>query len=118
MRSFAGRDILSLKDFERNEFYHLFGIADRLELAFERLPALARAGIKDVINGPFTFGPDGNPMIGPVPGMKNYWVAEAGDIHGPDRSAGAADRHGLSNAFFASDFRTRVGSRPVHGFGR
>lgn len=50
-------------------------IADRLELAFERIPALGRAGIKDVINGPFTFGPDGNPMIGPVPGMKNYWVA-------------------------------------------
>ena len=50
-------------------------IADRLELAFERIPALARAGIKDMINGPFTFGPDGNPMIGPVPGMANYWVA-------------------------------------------
>jgi len=31
MRSFAGRDILSLKDFERNEFMHLFEIADRLE---------------------------------------------------------------------------------------
>jgi aspartate carbamoyltransferase catalytic subunit len=31
MRSFAGRDILSLKDFERNEFEHLFQIADRLE---------------------------------------------------------------------------------------
>lgn len=31
MRSFAGRDILSLKDFERNEFFHLFGIADKLE---------------------------------------------------------------------------------------
>jgi aspartate carbamoyltransferase catalytic subunit len=30
MRSFAGRDILSLKEFERNEFYHLFDIADRL----------------------------------------------------------------------------------------
>ncbi len=52
-------------------------IADRLELAFERIPALGRAGIKNVINGPFTFGPDGNPMIGPVPGMKNYWVAVA-----------------------------------------
>jgi len=52
-------------------------IADRLELAFERIPALGRAGIKDVINGPFTFGPDGNPMIGPVPGMKNYWAAVA-----------------------------------------
>ena len=50
-------------------------IADRLELAFDRIPALASAGIKDAINGPFTFGPDGNPMIGPVPGMKNYWCA-------------------------------------------
>ncbi|MEM7075278.1 MAG: FAD-dependent oxidoreductase [Pseudomonadota bacterium] len=53
----------------------LENIADRLELAFERVPALAEAGIKDAINGPFTFGPDGNPMIGPVPGMTNYWCA-------------------------------------------
>ncbi|MEL6932285.1 MAG: FAD-dependent oxidoreductase [Pseudomonadota bacterium] len=53
----------------------LDNIADRLELAFERVPALANAGIKDAINGPFTFGPDGNPMIGPVPGMRNYWCA-------------------------------------------
>jgi aspartate carbamoyltransferase catalytic subunit len=37
MRSFAGRDILSLKEFERNEFDHLFQIADRLEpIARER----------------------------------------------------------------------------------
>ena len=50
-------------------------IADRLELASERIPALGRVGIKNVVNGPFTFGPDGNPMIGPVPGMKNYWAA-------------------------------------------
>ncbi len=50
-------------------------VADRLELAFERIPALATAGIKTTVNGPFTFGPDGNPMIGPVPGMTNYWVA-------------------------------------------
>ena len=50
-------------------------IADRLELGFERIPALANAGIKSAINGPFTFGPDGNPMIGPVPGMTNYWCA-------------------------------------------
>ena len=52
-------------------------IADRLELAFDRIPALGRAGIKNIVNGPFTFGPDGNPMIGPVPGMKNYWAAVA-----------------------------------------
>ena len=53
----------------------LENIADRLELAFDRVPALAEAGIKDAINGPFTFGPDGNPMIGPVPGMRSYWCA-------------------------------------------
>ena len=50
-------------------------IADRLELGFERIPALATVGIKNTVNGPFTFGPDGNPMIGPVPGMTNYWAA-------------------------------------------
>ena len=50
-------------------------IASRLEMSFERIPAIGTAGIKNIINGPFTFGPDGNPMIGPVPGMKNYWVA-------------------------------------------
>lgn len=50
-------------------------IADRLEMSFERIPAIGEAGIKDMINGPFTFGPDGNPMIGPVPGMRNYWCA-------------------------------------------
>ena len=50
-------------------------IGERLELAFDRMPALGRAGIKNVINGPFTFGPDGNPLIGPVPGLRNYWVA-------------------------------------------
>ncbi len=50
-------------------------IADRLEMSFDRIPTIGQAGIKDMINGPFTFGPDGNPMIGPVPGMRNYWVA-------------------------------------------
>ena len=50
-------------------------IADRLEMSFERIPAIGETGIKDMINGPFTFGPDGNPMIGPVPGMHNYWCA-------------------------------------------
>ena len=37
MRSFAGRDILSLKDFERNEFFHVFQVAEKLEpIARER----------------------------------------------------------------------------------
>lgn len=50
-------------------------VTERLETAFERMPAIGRAGIKKVVNGPFTFGPDGNPLIGPVPGLKNYWTA-------------------------------------------
>ncbi|NJK46450.1 MAG: FAD-dependent oxidoreductase, partial [Pleurocapsa sp. SU_196_0] len=31
--------------------------------------------MKRVINGPFTFTPDGNPLVGPVQGLKNFWVA-------------------------------------------
>jgi dimethylglycine dehydrogenase len=50
-------------------------IAERLKVAFERFPALAKAGIKNTINGPFTFAPDGNPIVGPVPGLRNFWVA-------------------------------------------
>lgn len=50
-------------------------IADRLEFAFDRIPVLGEVGIRQTVNGPFTFGPDGNPMIGPVPGMTNYWSA-------------------------------------------
>ncbi len=50
-------------------------IGDALEFAFNRFPVLAKAGIKNVINGPFTFAPDGNPLVGPVPGLHNYWSA-------------------------------------------
>ncbi len=50
-------------------------IADSVEFAYKRFPALQRAGVKRVIHGPFTFAPDGNPLIGPVPGLRNYWSA-------------------------------------------
>src|SRR6516165_1891116 len=50
-------------------------IAPSLEIAFKHYPALADVGIKKVINGPFTFAPDGNPLVGPVPGVRNCWVA-------------------------------------------
>ena len=50
-------------------------IAPSLEVAFQHYPAIERAGIRKVINGPFTFAPDGNPVIGPVCGRPNYWVA-------------------------------------------
>ena len=50
-------------------------IAPSLEVGFRHFPALERAGIKRVINGPFTFAPDGNPLIGPIRGLSNFWVA-------------------------------------------
>jgi dimethylglycine dehydrogenase len=50
-------------------------IAPSLELGYQHFPAMAKAGIKRVINGPFTFSPDGNPLVGPVQGLKNFWCA-------------------------------------------
>ncbi|MDQ3553950.1 MAG: FAD-dependent oxidoreductase, partial [Chloroflexota bacterium] len=50
-------------------------LTPELEVAFRHYPAMATVGIKKVINGPFTFSPDGNPLVGPVRGLRNYWVA-------------------------------------------
>ncbi|MBO9408355.1 FAD-dependent oxidoreductase [Shimia sp. R9_1] len=50
-------------------------IEDSIAFAYNRFPALQTAGVKSVIHGPFTFAPDGNPLVGPVPGMRNYWSA-------------------------------------------
>jgi dimethylglycine dehydrogenase len=50
-------------------------IAPSLEVGFEHFPSLAEAGIRKVVNGPFTFAPDGNPLVGPIRGLKNFWVA-------------------------------------------
>jgi dimethylglycine dehydrogenase len=50
-------------------------IAPSLELGYKHFPAMERAGIKRVVNGPFTFSPDGNPLVGPVQGLPGYWCA-------------------------------------------
>ena len=50
-------------------------IEESINFAYKRFPVLERAGIKSVIHGPFTFAPDGNPLVGPVPGVRNYWSA-------------------------------------------
>ena len=50
-------------------------IEDSVAFAYRRFPVLERAGVKSVIHGPFTFAPDGNPLMGPVPGLRNYWAA-------------------------------------------
>ena len=50
-------------------------IEDELAMAFHRFPVLENAGIKTWVNGAFTFSPDGNPLVGPVEGVPNYWLA-------------------------------------------
>jgi dimethylglycine dehydrogenase len=50
-------------------------IAANLAVGFRHFPKLAGVGIRRVINGPFTFAPDGNPLVGPVRGLRNFWVA-------------------------------------------
>jgi len=50
-------------------------IAESLDTGFKHFPIFQEAGIKDVINGPFTFAPDGNPLLGPVRGLPGYWSA-------------------------------------------
>ncbi len=50
-------------------------ISPELEVAFRHFPAMATAGIKSVVNGPFTFAPDGNPLVGPIRGLRNFWSA-------------------------------------------
>lgn len=50
-------------------------ITPELEVGFRHFPAFNNAGIKKIINGPFTFSPDGNPLVGPVRGLRNYWSA-------------------------------------------
>ena len=50
-------------------------IAPELERGFAHFPAVGRAGIKKFVNGPFTFSPDGNPLVGPIKGMPGMWSA-------------------------------------------
>jgi dimethylglycine dehydrogenase len=44
-----------------------------LENAMERMPIFANLGIKREVHGAISHPPDGNPLIGPVAGAKNYW---------------------------------------------
>ena len=50
-------------------------ITPELSVAFRHYPAMGTTGIRRVVNGPFTFSPDGNPLVGPVRGLRGYWVA-------------------------------------------
>jgi dimethylglycine dehydrogenase len=47
-----------------------------IETAIARVPAFGEVGIKKVYNGAIAYTPDGSPIIGPAPGLKNFWLNE------------------------------------------
>lgn len=49
-------------------------VEDIVALAMERVPALGAAGVKSAVNGPITFTPDANPLIGPAFALENAWL--------------------------------------------
>ncbi len=67
-------------------------IAPSLEVGFRHFPGIEKAGIKQIINGPFTFAPDGNPLVGPVQGLTNFWVRLRASWPASARAAASAWR--------------------------
>ena len=51
-------------------------IEQHIESAMFRVPAFGEVGVKRVYNGAIAYTPDGNPIIGPAPGLKNFWLSE------------------------------------------
>ena len=47
-----------------------------IEAAQRRVPSLANCGIKDIVNGPIAYTPDGSPLVGPAWGVPNVWLNE------------------------------------------
>jgi len=47
-----------------------------VEAAIKRVPSFENAGIKDIINGPIAYTPDGSPLVGPAWGLRNVWLNE------------------------------------------
>jgi len=60
-----------------------------MELALGRVPALETAGVKDLINGPESFTPDGNFILGEAPELKNFFVGAGFNAFGIASGGGA-----------------------------
>ena len=86
-----GRELLQ-PDIERLE--------PHIEGAINRVPVFGTAGIKDAINGPIAYTPDGSPMVGPAYGLRNFWMSE-GHSFGITAAGGAG--HYLANWIIDGD---------------
>jgi len=59
-----------------------------IETAIARVPAFGEVGVKKVYNGAIAYTPDGSPIVGPAPGLKNFWLNE-GHSFGVTAAGGA-----------------------------
>ncbi len=55
-------------------------ITPYLERVMERMPVYADAGIRKIVNGAISHTPDSNPLVGPAPGVRNFWLATGSGI--------------------------------------
>jgi dimethylglycine dehydrogenase len=63
-------------------------LAPHIETAIARVPAFGEVGVKKVYNGAIAYTPDGSPIIGPAPGVRNFWLNE-GHSFGVTAAGGA-----------------------------
>ncbi len=73
--------------------YELFAedldrLAPHVETAIARVPAFGEVGVKKVYNGAIAYTPDGSPIVGPAPGVRNFWLNE-GHSFGVTAAGGA-----------------------------
>ncbi len=91
---------------------------DRIEgeyMSFiHRLPSSETVGLKDDYNGPICYTPDGNPLVGPAPGLRNMWLAE-GFSFGITAAGGAG--HYLAQLMTAGEAEIDMASLDPRRFG-
>ena len=63
-------------------------LAPHIETAIGRVPAFGEVGVKKVYNGAIAYTPDGSPIVGPAPGLRNFWLNE-GHSFGVTAAGGA-----------------------------
>ncbi len=51
-------------------------LTPHIESAYHRVPIFKEVGVKKVYNGAICYTPDGNPIVGPAWGLKNFWINE------------------------------------------
>ena len=80
-----------------------------------RIPSSENCGLKDDFNGPICYTPDGNPLIGPAPGVRNFWFAE-GFSFGITAAGGAG--HYLAQLITEGEAEIDMWSLDPRRFGR